>query len=55
MTGNVEPMKLEAGTAPAPSLWREIELYLAFWAIARPPVPASGGRRTRADASSHSA
>jgi hypothetical protein len=52
MTVNVEPTGAKAGTAPASSLWREIELYLAFWAIARPPVPAERVRRDRTPASS---
>ena len=43
MTENGERTKRKAGTAQEPSLWREIELYLAFWAIARASVPASGG------------
>jgi hypothetical protein len=52
MTVNVEPTGAKAGTAPASSLWREIELYLAFWAIARPPVPAAPGPHERVPASS---
>jgi hypothetical protein len=47
MTGDVQRTKVEAGTPVVLSLWREIELYLAFWAIARPPVPASSAEPAR--------
>jgi hypothetical protein len=55
MTGSEEQTKLEAGAAVAPTLWREIELYLAFWAIAQAPArPTSPGGRL-CSASSHRA
>jgi hypothetical protein len=49
MTVSLETTHGKAGTAPGLSLWREIELYLAFWAIVRGPVPAPGGERQAHD------